>query len=85
MAGMVNFARQLRGPERPAIIDGQFLGQLEPLLDDYFQAVAFSLMASDPNLEAGRDRLRARIQTEALFVRGLGYGDEIDNRLDGFG
>ena len=35
-------------------------------------------MGRDPNLDPERDELRARIQTEALFVRGLGYGDEIE-------
>ena len=71
------FAKE-RSPERPAVIDGGFLGALEPLLDDYFSTVVFSLMGRDPTLDAQQNELRARIQTEALFVRGLGYANEIE-------
>jgi hypothetical protein len=72
------FSRRMSAPDRPATIDGQFLGRLEPLLEEYFQAAAFSLMVRDPNLDPERDELRARIQAEALFVRGLGYPDEME-------
>jgi len=73
----LTFAREITAPERPAVIDGELLGHLEPLLDEYFQAMAFSLMGRDPSLDVEREQLRARIQNKALFVRGLGYGDEI--------
>ena len=72
------FSRKSASPERPAVIDGGFLGALEPLLDDYFRTVVFSLMGRDPALDAQQNELRARIQTEALFVRGLGYANEIE-------
>jgi hypothetical protein len=73
------FARRIATPECPAVLDGRFLDHLEPMLDEYFRAVAFSLMDRDPNLDPERDELRRQIQTEALFVRGLGYRDEIES------
>ncbi len=71
-------SRKIASPERPAVIDGGFLSALERLLDDYFRTVVFSLMGRDPALDAQQNELRARIQTEAVFVRGLGYANEIE-------
>ena len=72
------FSRRMTSATTPALIDGRFLGALEPLLDDYFGAVAMSLMGSDPALDADQNHLRATIRTEALFVRGLGHAPEIE-------
>src|SRR5262245_54681609 len=39
----LSLSRHMSAPDMPVVIDATFLGALEPLIDEYFTAVALSL------------------------------------------
>src|SRR5258705_3591972 len=72
------FSRHMTAPAAAAMIDARVLEPLEKALDDYFGALSLTLMSRKPGLSEAQDDIRKDLESEALYVRGVGFPHQIE-------